>query len=83
MHGARHNEDSCLVCKEEAKVGEKNMSDPSNPTLPCIMSEANRQLMNSRLSNGWPAVLLEEMTGLFTSELEATVTIMMRVMLKM
>ena len=39
--------------------------------------------MLSCLSNGWPAVLLEEMTGQFTSKLEATVTIMMRVILKM
>jgi len=83
LHGAKHNDDSCLVCKEESRVGEKNMSNPSHPTLPCIMSEANRQLMNSRLSNGWAAVLLEEMTGQFTSKLEATVTLMMRIMLKM
>ena len=39
--------------------------------------------MLSCLSNGWPAVLLEEMTGQFTSKLESTVTIMMRVILKM
>ena len=83
LHGARHNEDSCLVCKEVAKVGEKNMSNPSNPFLTCIMSEVNRQLMNSRFRKGWPAVLLEEMTGQFTSNLEATVTLMMRIMLKM
>ena len=86
LTNAVHGEASCLVCKEEARVGQIQMSSLSNPVLPCTMSKSNMRLMNidEDIAEGKPpSITLAEMTGQFHTNLEATVTIMMRIMVKM
>ena len=46
LRNVKHEETTCLMCKEEASVGREEMTKESNPILPCIMSRANKELMN-------------------------------------
>jgi len=83
---AKHDEATCLVCKDESMAGQVNMSKPSNTVLPCYMSTANKKFMGitSSASVG-PEVLakpLGEMTGNY-SKLDATFAIMLRILVKM
>ena len=84
--GARHDETGCLVCKVEMKTGKRKMAKPGNPVLPCTMSSASRQLLEFvvplRLGE-FAAAPLAEMSGEFLTKAEATVTVMMRLLLKM
>jgi len=86
-HNAKHEEATCLVCKDEHSIGKKEMSKKSNPQLPCIMSTANINLMdmNGDIATdvGMPSMVLPEMSGKFHNEVEAIVTIMMRILVKM
>ena len=73
-----HDQASCLVCKEETAAGRVELSTPGNPVWACTLSLAN---------NGPPMgplpFPLAEMTGQFQTRLEATISIMMRLLLKM
>ena len=86
-HNAKHDEATCLVCKDEHSIGKEEMSKSSNPLLPCILSKANISLMDMNrdisTDEGMPILLLPEMSGKFHNEVEATVTIMMRILVKM
>jgi len=86
-HNAKHDEATCLVCKDEHSIGKEEMSKKSNPLLPCIMSEANINLMNMNgdiaTDEGMLSMVLPEMSGKFHNEAEAIVTIMMRILVKM
>jgi len=89
LRNAKHEESTCLMCKEEARVGRKEMSKQSNPTLPCIMSRANRELMNINESFcecedlSLPYGALAEMTGRFHTKVEALIVTFMRILVKM
>jgi len=88
LPNARHEEATCLVCIDEAKVGQEEMVKKKNPVLPCTMSNTNMLLMNMDddipMIKGMDAtVTLAEMTGKFHTKLEATITIMMRILIKM
>jgi len=97
LPNAKHNEATCLVCKEESKAGKKNVSKPTNTVLPCYMSTANKnswvkyQQMCCQCPGGcpqysfeeMPAISLPEMTGVYHSKLDATLAIMMRILLKL
>jgi len=95
LPNSKHDDATCLVCKEESKAGKNNVSKPNNTVLPCYMSTANK--------NSWvkyqqpccprggcpqysfeemPALSLPEMTGVYHSKLDATLAIMMRILLK-
>ena len=82
---ANHEESTCLVCKEEGRVGNDEMSKESNPNLPCIMSRANKELMNinESFSEGLPYIALAEMTGIFHTKVEALLVTFMRILVKM
>ena len=67
---SKHEEASCLVCNEEAG-------------LPCYMSSANMALMKIKVCTDNVMSPLAEMTGEFQSKTEATVTIMMRLLVKL
>ena len=73
------------VCKEEARAGTEVMSKQSNPSLPCIMSRAKKELMNINESfrEGLPYVALAEMTGMFHTKLELLMVTIMRILVKM
>jgi len=85
LRNAKHEESTCLVCKEEARVGKEEMSMESNPILPCTMSRANKELMiiGESFVDGSPHVALAEMTGIFHTKKEAMIAIFMRILLKM
>merc|ERR1719430_204375 len=89
LRNAKHEESTRLMCKEEARVGRKEMSKQSNPTLPCIMSRANRELMNINESFcecedlSLPYAALAEMTGRFHTKVEALIVTFMRILVKM
>jgi len=85
LSNARHEETTCLVCKEEARVGKEEMSKENNPILPCTMSRANKELMNldESFSDGVPIVALAEMTGIFHTKLECLIVTFMRILVKM
>jgi len=85
LRNAKHEESTCLMCKEEASVGRKEMSKQSNPTLPCTMSSANKKLMNINepLCEELPYAALAEMTGRFHTKLEAIIVTFMRILVKM
>jgi len=82
---ANHEEPTCLMCKEEVRVGKDEMSKQSNPMLPCTMSRANKELMkiNESFSVGLPYAALAEMTGVFHTKVEATIVTFMRILVKM
>ena len=42
LANAKHNDNTCLVCKEEKSIGKKDISKPSNTVLPCYMSAQPR-----------------------------------------
>ena len=92
LPNAKHNDATCLVCKEEAKAGKGNMSKPTNPVLPCYMSTANKYLIGISEPVGpgglpqyeeMPAKPLAEMTEIYHTKLDATFAIMMRILVKM
>jgi len=84
LRNDRHEESTCLVCKDEARIGKDEMSKESNPILPCIMSRANRELMNINDSfEGFSFIALAEMTGIFHTKVEALVVSFMRILVKM
>jgi len=84
---AKHDEATCLVCKDEHSIGKKEMSKQSNPLLPCIMSEDNINIMNMNgdiaTDEGMLSMVLPEMSGNFHNKAEAIVAIMMRILVKM
>ena len=45
LPNAKHDDATCLVCKDESRAGQVNMSKPSNNVLPCYLSTANKVLM--------------------------------------
>ena len=73
---SRHEEASCLVCREVASTEVVEMTKPGNPVLPCSMMMGN-------LSGNPLPFALAEMTGQFQTKAEATVTFMMQILLKM
>jgi len=85
LRNVKHEETTCLMCKEEASVGREGMSKESNPTLPCIMSRANMDLMN--IDESFFAGLLyaapAEMTGVFHTKQERLIVTFMRILVKM
>jgi len=87
LSNAKHDQATCLVCQEEANVGQEEMSKPSNPTLPCTMSTANKVLMNIDESFSEecrvPYATLAEVTGQFHTKVEAILAIIMRILVKM
>jgi len=85
LRNAKHEETSCLLCKEEAHVGKVEMSKQGNPTLPCTMSRANKELMDidGSFSEGLPYAVLAEMTGLYHTKVEAIIVTFMRILVKM
>ena len=92
LPNAKHNEATCLVCKEESRAGSANMSQSNNKVLPCYMSVVNKIFMNIPkvflpngvpLSEEMPALPLAEMTGIYHSKLDTTFAIMMRILVKM
>jgi len=92
LPNAKHNDDTCLVCKEETKAGKKNISKSSNTVLPCYMSTTNQKFMNIPKNiavDGTPqcdymlAKPLGEMTGVYLSKVDETFALMMRVLVKM
>jgi len=94
LPNSKHNDATCLVCKEESKAGKKNVSKPTNPVLPCYISTANKsswvKYQQMFGPGGVPqysfeeitAISLPEMTGIYHSKLDATLAIMMRILLK-
>ena len=74
-----HDESTCLVCREVTE----DMSKPDSPVLPCTMALANQGMMKTCEAAYSPGLPLAEMTGQFRTKVEATVTIMMRILLKM
>merc|ERR1711954_476778 len=85
LRNAKHDETTCLVCREEAAVGKEEMSMRSNPILPCTLSRTNRKIMNidESFSEGWPFIALAEMTGKFQNYAEAIMATVMRILVKM
>jgi len=86
LRNAKHEESTCLMCKEEARVGRKEMSKQSNPTLPCTLSRANKKLMNvdeEFCESELPYAALAEMTGKFHTKVEAIIVTFMRILVKM
>jgi len=85
LSNAKHEETACLMCKEEARAGKEEMLKQSNPILPCIMSRANKELMNTDESFpvGLPYVALAEMTGVFHTKVECLTVTFMRILVKM
>ena len=85
LRDSKHEEATCLVCKEEAAVDKEEMFKQSNPTLPCTLSRVNREMMNldESYSEGWPYIALAEMTGQFHTKVEAIIATFMRILLKM
>ena len=92
LPNAKHNEATCLVCKEESRAGLVNMAQSNNKVLPCYMSVLNKINMNMPqvwlpngvpLSEGMPALPLAEMTGIYHSKLDTTIAIMLRILVKM
>jgi len=88
LSNAKHEEASCLMCKEEARVGKEEMTKQSNPTLPCTMSRANKELMSidesfPEFHETLPYVALAEMTGVFHTKLECLLVTIMRILVKM
>ena len=88
---AKHNDATCLVCKEESKAGKENMTKPTNAVLPCYMSTAHKYLMGISQPigpgllpqyEGIPAKPLAEMTGVYHTKLDASFAIMMRILVK-
>ena len=77
---SRHDESTCLVCK--VKTGKKNMTNPDNTVLHCIMSVANQRVINIDLALPL-AVGLAATTGEFMMKAEATITYMMRLLVKL
>jgi len=84
LPNGKHDEATCLVCKDESMAGQVNMSKPSNTVLPCYMSTANKKFMGIVSSFGpeVPAKPLGEMTGIY-SKLDATIATMIRILVKM
>jgi len=85
LRQAKHEEPTCLICKEEASVGTEEMLKESNPMLPCTMSRANKQLMNigESFPEELPYAAQAEMTGVFHTKVEATIVTFMRILVKM
>ena len=92
LPNAKHNNDTCLVCKEETKVGKKVVSKSNNMTLPCYMSTNNQKFMNIAKNIGVDGIRqydklhakpLGEMTGVYLSKLDATFALMLRILVKM
>ena len=75
---SKHDEAACLMCK-----GAKDVSQPGSPVLPCTLSVAHQAMMKTRMSFDLLAFPLPEMSGKFPTKAEATVTIMMQILLKM
>ena len=75
---SKHDEATCLMCK-----GAKDVSQPGSPVLPCTLSVAHQAMMKTRMSFDLLAFPLPEMSGKFPTKAEATVTIMMQILLKM
>jgi len=81
---AFHDEATCLVCKEVTMTGMVKMIRPGNPVLGCPMALVNQGVnMNIFLSSTNLPFRLPEMTGRFKTKVEATLTFMMRILLKM
>jgi len=85
LSSAKHEETTCLVCKEEARVGKEEMTKQNNPILPCTMSRANKELMNigESFCEVLPYVALGEMTGVYHTKLECLIVTCMRILVKM
>jgi len=94
LPNAKHNDATCLVCKEESKAGKGNVSKPTNTVLPCYMSTTNKNSWvkyQQMFGSGGvpmytfeeaPAISLPEITGIYHSKLDATLAIMIRILLK-
>ena len=75
---SEHDEVTCLVCR----IG----ADPTNPkarVLPCTMSTTTMAQTRIVVDTASPGLGLAEMTGKFHSKEEATITQMMRLVIKM
>jgi len=81
---SRHNKATCLVCKEVKMTGMVEMTKPGNPVLACPLADNNQgQRMINFISSTNLPFPLPEMTGQFHTKAEATITLMMRILLKM
>ena len=80
---SKHEEASCLVCKKEAETGKWEVSKSSNPVLPCLLSLHNQEVLDIYMETDMLAFPLAETTGRFMTKTEATITVMMRILLKL
>ena len=85
LPGGKHDKDSCLACKEESKTVGANKYDL--PSLPCYLPNNFAPTPIIQDFRETPALVcpaqLGEMTGVFVSKLEQTLSIMLRLMKKM
>jgi len=83
--GGKHDKDYCLACKEESEAAGANNN--GLPSLPCYLPNNFVPAPITQDSKEIPAyvfpVQLGEMTGVFESKLEQTLSIMLRLMKKM
>ena len=79
-----HDKVTCPDCKFEAEAGWLEMCRPNNPVLVCPLVERSQILDGPSVSSdpGRPFPL-GEMTGQFRTKVEATISLMMRILLKM
>lgn len=75
-----HDEDTCNVCRNVSSISVSDMTNPSNPVLPCIMTNSSIRLMMPRNK---PMAEMAEIAGQFNTKVEATITIIMRILVKM
>ena len=89
LPGGKHDRDSCLACKEESEAA--GVNNNGLPPLPCYLPNNFVPIPTEEYtfedSKKTPAhvlpVQLGEMTGVFESKLEQTLSIMLRLMKKM
>jgi len=80
----KHKDSACLACKEESQAGKEIVAEAFSSALPCIMSPGNRRLTNlSMFDNVYGSIPLPEMTGKFYSKLDNSITLSMRILMKM
>jgi len=89
LPGGKHDRDSCLACKEESEAA--GVNNNGLPPLPCYLPNNFVPILTEGYtfedSKKAPAhilpVQLGEMTGVFVSKLEQTLSTMLRLMKKM
>jgi len=79
-----HENSACFSCKEESQAGKETVSEACSFALPCTMSPANMRLTNLFMfDNVYGSIRLPEMTGKCHSKLDNSLSIAMRILMKM